>query len=149
MKKGKKFDIVIGSAFGSETGYYLALKFNSSMVLFGSYSSSIPWLDNAIGQPHIPSFMPTLNFEYGSDMNFYQRLKNLFATTILQYMRHNFVATRIESVLDKHFPGEDRISVLDLERNVAMAFGYTHPLFHDGWRPTNPNYVHLGMMNCR
>ena len=149
LNKGKKFDIVILNVLGSETGYYLATKFKSSIVLYSTYSNSIPWLDSAIGQPHNPSFMPLFVLRYVSKMNFLQRLINSVATTIFHSWRNYHLVTGIGNVLDSHFPRDERPSLIELEKNTVLALGFTHPLFHDGWRPTNPNYVHLGMMNCR
>ena len=106
-------------------------------------------MDHAMGQPHNPSFMPIPLLEYGSDMNFFQRLKNTVVTTIFSNLRNYYMVGKVESLLDKHFPGEERPSLLELETNVAAGMGFTHPLYLDGWRPTSPNYVHLGMMNCR
>ena len=127
----------------------MATKFKSSVVLFSTGQVSIPWIDAAMGQPHNPSFMPIALLEYGSDMSFLQRLKNTVVTTIMHNMRDYYMLNKVESILDKHFPGEERPSLRELEKNVDAAFGFTHPLFLDGWRPTSPNYVHLGMMNCR
>ena len=36
-----------------------------------------------------------------------------------------------------------------MERNASAAFSFGHPLILDGWSPLSPNFVHLGMMNCR
>ena len=149
MQNEKKFDVVVVGIFGSETGYYLAQKFDSPIVLYSTGQVSIPWLDNAMGQPHNPSYMPLPLLEYSSEMNFIERLKNFVVTAITHNMRNYYMVGRVESLLDKHFPGEERTSLLELERNAAAALGFTHPLFLDGWRPTSPNYVHLGMMNCR
>ena len=55
---------------------------------------------------------------------------------------------RTNQLLDKHFPGVDRPSLLDIERNASVTFNFGHPLLIDGLRPVAPNYVHLGMMNC-
>ena len=67
MKEGKQFDIVVVSVFGSETGYYLAKKFgDASIVLYSTGQVSFPWMDLAMGQPHNPSYMPLILFEYVS-----------------------------------------------------------------------------------
>ena len=82
-------------------------------------------------------------------MSFLQRVKNLLATTFMHTMRDYFLLNKVEALLDKHFPGEVRPSLLDMEKNATATLAFTHPLFLDGWRPSSPNYVHLGMMNCR
>ena len=151
MKEGKKFDIVVVSAFlASEAGYYLARKFHSSLALYFTGQSSLPWVDHALGQPHNPSYMPIALLEASTDMTFLERLKNFFVTNVFHYLvRDYFILGKVNDLLDKHFPGEERPSILDMERNASVAFAFGHPLILDGWRPTAPNYVDLGMMNCR
>jgi len=36
-----------------------------------------------------------------------------------------------------------------LEKEAGLFLQFSHPLIMDGIRPTNPNYVSVGMMNCR
>ena len=36
-----------------------------------------------------------------------------------------------------------------MERNASAAFSFGHPLILDGWSPMSPNFIQLGMMNCR
>ena len=57
--------------------------------------------------------------------------------------------SKVESLLDQHFPGETRKSLLELEKNASLAFTFGHPLIADGLRPIAPNHIYLGMMNCR
>ncbi len=57
----------------------------------------------------------------------------------------NYVMIRkAEAILDKHFPGEDRIPLLDLEKHASLALSFSHPHLTDGWKPTMPNYVQIG-----
>ena len=102
-----------------------------------------------MGQPYNPSYMPLMMFQYGTDMSFLQRLQNVIFTNFMHTMRNYFLLNKVEALLDKNFPGEERPSLLDLESNASATLAFSHPLFLDGWRPTSPNYVHLGMMNCR
>ena len=128
----------------------MAKKFgDASIVLYSSGQGGFPWFDVAMGQPHNPSYMPLMLFEFGTDMSFLQRLKNSVAMTIMHTVRDYYLLNRVEAILDKHFPGEVRPALRDMEKNATAALAFTHPLFLDGWRPTSPNYVHLGMMNCR
>ncbi len=54
-----------------------------------------------------------------------------------------------EELLDKHFPGEPRVPLMELERNTSLALHYGHPMIMDGMRPLAPNFQYIGMMNCR
>ena len=99
---------------------------------------------------HNPSYLPSALMEAGTEMTFIERLQNFVVTNVLHFaLRDYFMLKKANELLDKHFPGEERPNLLDIERNASVAFGFGHPLFLDGWRPTNPNYVDLGMMNCR
>ena len=53
----------------------------------------------------------------------------------------------------KHFPGfEDEDATPDLlaiERNASLGLHFGHPLLMDGNRPVSPNFVTVGMMNCK
>ena len=151
LKQGKKFDVVLVSAFlASEGGYYLADKFDASLVIYSTGQVSLPWADSALGQPHNPSYTPNPLLESGTEMSFRERLITFIANGLMEYgFRNYFILGKVNKMLDKHFPGEERPNLLDLERNASAVFAFTHPLIADGWKPTNPNYVHLGMMNCR
>ncbi len=59
------------------------------------------------------------------------------------------MVSKIDEILDRHFPGERRPPLLELEKNASLALSFGHPFILDGNRPVSPNYIHLGMMNCR
>lgn len=151
LKQRKRFDIVVVSAFlAGEGGYYLAKKFDASIALYSTGQASLPWIDAAVGQPHNPSYLPNPLLECSPEMSFIERLKSFVLTFLMHYgFRDYFILSKVDTLLDKHFPGEERPSLLDMERNASVAFEFSHPFIQDGYRPTNPNYVALGMMNCR
>ena len=151
LSQGKKFDIVLVSSFlVSEGGYYLARKFDASLALYFTGQVSLSWVDHALGQPHNPSYLSWWFLDFSREMSFIQRLINFVVTHAFHYgMRDYYILGKVNELLDKHFPNEKRPSILEMERNATVAFGFTHPLILDGWRPTAPNYVDLGMMNCR
>merc|ERR1712226_407050 len=64
-------------------------------------------------------------------------------------MKNIFMTKIVNSILDEHFPGEIRPGLLALEQNVSAVFQFGHPFILDGWTPMVPNFVQLGMMNCR
>ena len=39
--------------------------------------------------------------------------------------------------------------MLELEKNASLALSFGHPLIGDGLRPVAPNFVFIGMMNCK
>lgn len=51
-----KFDVTINSVFvANEVGYYLAHRFNSTLILYFTIQCSFVDLDNVVGQPHNPA----------------------------------------------------------------------------------------------
>ncbi len=52
-------------------------------------------------------------------------------------------------MLDKHFPGEIRVPLLELEKNISLALNWGHPMLMDGMRPVSPNFQFVGMLNCK
>ena len=146
-----KFDIVIVQPFpGSEAGYYLAKRFNAPLAIYLTAQSNIPFVNTALGQPFNPSYMPLVANNFVAPMTFFQRVINTFTTFMFEHViRKHVMLPNAYKILAKHFPNEDIPDLIELEKDVSVAFTFGHPLFLDGWSPMAPNYVQLGMMNCR
>ena len=146
-----KFDIaMVLPFFGDEAGYYLAQKFNASLVLYFTGQVSLSWVDEAMGQPHNTAFQPTLVFPFTSDMTFIQRAINTFGNFFFHHIIRNvFIFDRDYKILRKHFPNEDIPDLSELEKKASLSMSFGHPLIMDGWRPVAPNHIYLGMMNCK
>ena len=56
---------------------------------------------------------------------------------------------KCEDLLSEYFPGVERSSLLDIERNASLALTFGHPLLANNLRSVTHNYVMVGMMNCR
>ena len=98
-----------------------------------------------MGQPFNPSHMPLAILPFSPEMNFFERCLNTFATFMFEHVfRNYFILNSVDELLDKHFPGEARPSILELEKNVSLAMSFGHPLILDGWSAMVPNYVQLG-----
>ena len=141
-----KFDLVIVQPIlNSETGYYLAHRFKAPFAIWNTAQSHLPFISTAIGQPYNPSYVQLPLLEAIGQMTFFERVKNTFASFIFEHVIRNIVMMRNANLLlDKHFPEGSRPSLLELERNVSLAFTFGHPLILDGWAPMVPNYVQLG-----
>ena len=87
--------------------------------------------------------MPILPFT--GCLNFFQRSINTFVAFFFEHVfRNTIILNGVNGLLDKHFPGETRPTLLELERNISLAFTFGHPFILDGWSPMVPNSVHLG-----
>lgn len=85
-------------------------------------------------------------------MSFFQRMGNALATYMTQWIRDYYMMYRMEDIIDYHFPEDSRAkrpSLKTLEKQTGLALQFGHPLIMDGLRPVAPNYVNVGMMNCR
>ena len=148
---GTKFDIVIVQpVFASEAGYYLGYKFKAPIATYLTAQSHIPQISHSVGQPYNPSYMNFPMLPAIGEMTFFERVMNTFASFVFEHpFRHIYFLSRVNEFLDQQFPGEERPSILEIEKNVSLVFQFGHPLILDGWAPMVPNYIQLGMMNCR
>ena len=65
-----KFDVVIViNFFGDAAGYYIAQRFNASLVLYFTGQMSLPWIDEAVGQPHSIFAHSISAFHYRNDFH--------------------------------------------------------------------------------
>jgi len=86
---------------------------------------------------------------FTGELSFIERSINTFVAFFFEHVfRNTIILNGVNNLLDKHFPGEARPNLLDLERNISLAMTFGHPFILDGWSPMVPNSIHLGMMNC-
>jgi glucuronosyltransferase len=146
-----KFDLVIANGFMGEVGYYLAYKWKAELALYITSQSRMPFLSSAMGQPHNPALSTLALLPYlAESMTLPQRVLNTVMTFAFEHViRNGFLFHKSNHLIEEHFPGEERPSLLSLERNASLAIAYGHPFILDGWGSTAPNFVQVGMMNCR
>ena len=146
-----KFDIVIVQPlFACESGYYLGHKFKAPIATYITTQSQMPHVSHAVGQPYHPAYVNFPMLPTVGEMNLFERMINTIASLIFENVFRNiFMLSSVNAFLDEQFPGEERPSILDIERNTSLVLQFGHPLILDGWAPMVPNYVQLGMMNCR
>ena len=146
-----KFDIVIVQPlFAGEAGYYLGHRFKAPLATYITAQSHIPQISHAVGQPYNPSYMNFPMLTAIGEMTFFERVLNTFASFMFEHaFRNTYFLSKVNEFLDQKFPGEERPGILEIERNTSLVLQFGHPLILDGWAPMVPNYVQLGMMNCR
>ena len=146
-----KFDVVITVYFiGHEAGYYMARRFGAQLAIYMTAQVSFPTIDDAFGQPHHPALQPFPLLPYlPNQMGIFEKTLNFMLTHASTLLRKIFIVRELEAILDEHFPKEDRPPLLELEKNASLALQFGHPLILDGLRAIAPNYIYVGMMNCR
>ena len=147
-----KFDIVIiQHLLASEIGYYLAYRFKAPFALWNNnFATKLPYFCSALGQPFNPSYMKMSFIPIEGEMNILHRAANVFVTFVFEHLYRNIYHINIvEGVLDKFFPLDVRPSLLEIERNVSLVLDMGNPFVLSGWSPMAPNYVQLGLINCK
>ena len=85
-------------------------------------------------------------------MSFKDRLYNTMGSGLYLMIKHLFMNPKWEKLIDELFPDDPRSqrpSISELEKETGLALQFGNPLIMDGMRPVSPNYVMIGMMNCR
>ncbi len=87
------------------------------------------------------------------EMSFFERLLSTYYMWETLQFRNHILVGRAEKIWGKHFPGESKTTILELEKNASLALSFGHPHLTDGWKPTMPNYVQIGKysierLNC-
>lgn len=146
-----KFDaVIVIPFFGNEAGYYLAHRFKAPLILYFTGQVSVSWVDDAMGQPHNTAYLPTAVLPFTSEMTFFQRVINTFGNFVFhRILRNTYILGNDLKILQKYFPGEEIPDLTEIEKNASLTLSFSHPLIMDGWRPYVPNFVSLGMMNCK
>ena len=132
-------------AFSEKLNFNLFSRFKAPLAVYSTAQANFPFISSAIGQPYNPSYstMPILPFT--GHLNFFQRSINTFVAFFFEHVfRNTIILNGVNGLLDKHFPGETRPTLLELEKNISLAFTFGHPFILDGWSPMVPNSVHLG-----
>ena len=109
-----KFDIVIvGPFLAGEAGYYLARKFKSPFAIYYTGQINMPFVSSALGQPFNPSYDTFGLLPFVGDLNFIQRCINTFASFMFEHVFRNiFIHSKVNALLDKHFPGGNYQDIL-------------------------------------
>ena len=85
-------------------------------------------------------------------MSFKDRLYNTMGSGLYLMIKHLFMNPKWEKLIDELFPDDPRSqrpSISELEKESGLALQFGNPLIMDGMRPVSPNYVMIGMMNCK
>ncbi|CAB4054091.1 UGT [Lepeophtheirus salmonis] len=95
--------------------------------------------------------MPLPTLQYGTNLNFSERVINVLFHW-LYYLLNNWMGIHmIEDILDEVLPNknpQNRPRITELIKSPSLSLSLGHTLILDGNRPTVPNFVQIGMLNC-
>lgn len=145
LRSDAKFDVIVIDIVVSEALLGLGHHFNAPVIAM-SPQGALKWINDLVGTPDIPSYVPLTFLAFSDRMTFLERAENLFYS----YVEDLFVALsylpRQQQLLEKYFPDKDMPSLNQLRRNVSLALLNTHVTL--GFpRPYAPNMIEVGGLN--
>ncbi|RZF34520.1 hypothetical protein LSTR_LSTR011762 [Laodelphax striatellus] len=98
--------------------------------------------DLYVGNPEIPSYIPSVNLPYEHRMSFYERLTNFAIYSYFHYMRILYIEPIQEEFLQKYF-GDVKHTAYELERNISVML-ISGDLATSYPKPVHPNTIYIG-----
>ncbi|KAJ8980271.1 hypothetical protein NQ317_005129 [Molorchus minor] len=140
LKSGQHFDAVIIEQFNNDALKALAYHYNAPLILFSTIGAN-PWINNLVGNPSPPSYIPDIFLSYTSNMTFWQRLVN-FLYSILSELYKQFIFLPEQNRLMKEvFPDVPDLSTLYY--NVSLILVNSHESTNQPV-PHVPNMIDIG-----
>lgn len=142
---GTKFDLIIyeGLSYSSFLGFS-DLVGNPPLVSIVTVHP-FTFSNSIVGNPELPSYIPSIFFPHSHKMSFTERLINFSINIYCQYIKWRYLDSLHEELIRKYF-GNLKHSAHDFEKNVSMmivsadlATGYPRPL--------HPNTIYVGPMH--
>jgi len=139
------YDIVILELFAAPC--YLAFGRHLKVPVVGTVASVFhDWLNEVSGNPANPAYIPSMFSPYDQNMNFKERLTNLFISKYLSWQMHYYTNSQLTFV-KKHF-GIDVPHIKDLYNDLSLYLVNSHHSLN-GMRPTTTNVIEIGGMHLR
>ncbi|XP_074039733.1 UDP-glycosyltransferase UGT5 [Leptinotarsa decemlineata] len=136
----EKFDLVILEYFKNDALLALACHLKTPLVLFSTMGANL-WVNSLVGNPTPPSYIPDLHLSYTDNMDFWQRLMNVFMYSAKKLNDKFFFLPFQYELAKKHFPhcvGEEgplsNVSLLLLNSHESV----NNPV------PLVPNMINIG-----
>ncbi|XP_044255716.1 UDP-glycosyltransferase UGT5-like [Tribolium madens] len=142
----KQYDLIITHLFGSDAMLGFGHLFNAPIVSLTT-SLAFPWINERLGNPDNPSYVPNFYSTLSSKMSLYERIKN----TILWIMTriwYNYLTVAPSNQLVKDFFGPNTPSLENLIRNTSLVLVNSHFSMQQA-RPTVPNFIEVGGLHIR
>ncbi|PSN46987.1 hypothetical protein C0J52_17341 [Blattella germanica] len=141
-----KFDLVITEPFGPDCFAGLAHKYNAPLINILS-SVALPWVNDRIGNPDNPSYIPNYFLPYSDKMNFFQRVINLMFTEGLKLGEYYFGELAMDELGRKYY-GADLPPLSTLKKRTSMLFLNSHFSLNIP-RPVVPSFIEVGGLHIR
>ncbi|XP_063237626.1 UDP-glycosyltransferase UGT5-like [Bacillus rossius redtenbacheri] len=143
-----QFDLVVLEAFASDALLGFAHKYNASVVAFCP-SAGYPWVLDSVGNPHPPSYVPSVFLRLDRGMSLWQRVVNSLLEVGLKLLREWYLVPQQDRVMRKHFGHLEGLPhVSELQARTSLLLLNSHAAFHPPV-PLLPHVVPVGGLHLR
>lgn len=140
-----KFDVIVINTAVSEALLGLGHHFKAPVIAV-SPQGALKWVNDLVGTPNIPSYIPITFLGFSARMTFMERAENLFYSYVEDISTAISYLPRQQQLLEKYYPDKDMPSLDELKRNVSLALLNTHVTL--GFpRPYASNMIEVGGLN--
>ncbi|XP_060528146.1 UDP-glycosyltransferase UGT5-like [Cylas formicarius] len=145
LHSNEHFEAVIISQGLNDGLKILATHFEAPLVIFSSLGPN-PWINNVVGNPEPPSYVPNVYLRYSPEMNFFQRFYNFVFGIYRKYDLDYVFYPQQGRIVKKYFPeAPDFDEVL---YNVSLVLLNSHESVTQSV-PLVPNMINIGGYHLR
>lgn len=85
LKSQQKYDVILAEQFNSDCMMAVAWKLQAPVIGLSS-CLMMPWHYDRVGQPSLPSYVPSLMMGYSDQMTYTERLANWITVTATKWL---------------------------------------------------------------
>ncbi|KOC60177.1 Ecdysteroid UDP-glucosyltransferase [Habropoda laboriosa] len=142
--KNPPYDLIIVELFVAPC--YLAFGTHLSAPMIGVMTSSFhEWEASLTGNPHHPSFVPSIFSPFDQQMTFWERLMNTFLTNLISAQLNYQTAKQVDYV-KQHF--DTNATIAELYKNLAAILVNSHHSVN-GIKPMTPGIIEVGGLHVK
>ena len=104
------------------------------------------WINEPLGNPQNPAFVPGVFSNFSSNMNFWERLLNVLMINFATYQFNYYVAEQ-KKYVDEYF-GPGYPSIYEMSTEFALVFINSHYSLN-GIKPITPGIVEVGGLHIQ
>lgn len=146
LNSTRKFDAVITEPFNTELLSAFAYKLNAPSIYFFPGHLFV-WLQNQIGAPSNPSYIPSRTTEFVTKLNFFERVYNVYHYVFTEMYFNLYFRPDSERIREQLF-GSSTPSLAELAKNTSLVLAVTHFSFYPPM-PLPPGVIEICGINVK
>ncbi|KAG4074841.1 hypothetical protein HA402_009266 [Bradysia odoriphaga] len=146
LNSKSKYDVILMETFNTDCLMGVVWKLQAPVIALSS-CNLMPWHYDRVGNPHLPSFVPSLFLEHSDIMTFKQRLLN-FIDIHLKKAAYNWIVDGYTDQMLKEIFGNKIPSVAELKKETSLMFVNSHYSL-SGVKPLSPAVIEIGGIHIK